>query len=131
MKKSKYGEKTVVVRVPESRKDEVLHLLKSFEVLENLHNQSTLLTPFSSSADYKKGYIKGFEQGEEFQYCLSYGLTGSEDDVKLALDVFRQKIPDSAFTSVLNTLSKVLLKSDVDVLDNSFSFFRLLENQRQ
>jgi hypothetical protein len=130
MKKSKYGERTVVIRVPESRKSQVLDLLKSFEVLDGLQHQSTGLTNFSSSDDYKKGYMKGFEQGEEFQYCLSYGFAGTEDDVKLALDVFRQRIPDSALTPVLNSLSNVLLKSDVDVLDNAFSFFRLLENSR-
>jgi len=131
MRKSKYGEETVVIRVPVSCKKYVEDYISNFEVLGHRKGLGRELCS-ASDLSYKKGFSDGFRKGEEYQYSLSYALAdASQDEIKLAIELFRGRIPDIALTSCFERLSTILLASDVDVSGKQvpFSTFLGLTNQ--
>lgn len=108
MKRKKYGEDTVVIRVPVSQKQAVLKFIEQFEVIGNLKNLDDS-NPLHDA--YMQGYIDCFDLWQEFQVVLPLVLSGNEAFVPLALDVMRGNIPESARLISMNQLTDVLLKS--------------------
>lgn len=95
MKKNKYGEQTVVIRVPKSRKLDVLNFLKSFEVLDDF-GMGTPPTDHLRNA-YLKGFNDCFERWELYNLSLPLILTGKQSHLPLLKDLYERAIPESAF----------------------------------
>jgi len=126
MKKSRYGEETVVIRVPVSARKHIEEYIKRFEVLGSFKSSDKGLSSFFDLS-YQKGFSDGFIKGEECQFVMSYALVGaSDDDLKLAIELFRRRVPDIALVSCFDRLSTFLLSSDVDVLEKQVPFSSLL-----
>lgn len=127
MKKRKFGEETVPVRVPLSRKDDVLRYLKKFEVLD-LGGSDLDIVQDEYRLAYERGYLDGFQKGEESQVVLSALLAGDESAADLALDLFRNRVPDSSFFPALQHLSKVFIDAP-EISDMAFSLLPLLRSR--
>ncbi|MCK9606696.1 MAG: hypothetical protein M0R33_09655 [Methylomonas sp.] len=111
MRKSKFGEKTVLVRVPESKVDEVRNFLKKFEVIDQSLKQALEGQNQASEywQGYRKGFTDGFERGEEFQFCQSFAFVHDDEGLALALDLFNKRIPSSIEAEALGKyVQKVL-----------------------
>lgn len=117
MKKKRFGEETTVIRVPISRKNEILELLKNYEVLDSVLNSASNKTnlPSQHNIDCSKAYMAGFLKGEEFAFVQSLALTGaSKEDIALQVDLFNKRIPDSAVSAACQRIADVYAKSRVD-----------------
>lgn len=108
MRKKKYGEDTVVIRVPASQKKAVLDFIQRFEVIGNL---TTLDSSNPLHDAYAQGYLDCFNQWEEFNHALPFVLTGNEDSVPLVLDFVRGRIPESAHAATSKQVMGILMKS--------------------
>lgn len=109
MRKKKYGEDTVVIRVPVSQKEVVLKFIERFEVLGNL---KTLDSSNPLHGAYFQGYLDCYEQWQDYNYSLMLVLTGNEHIVPLYLDLVRGRIPKSAHAISLKQVTDVFLKSN-------------------
>lgn len=133
MRRSRFNEETVVVRVPASRKNDVLNFIKTFEALDSSTIQqdkqvsSVDQYQLGYQAGYKTGHYDGFLKGEEFQVTQSYALAGaSEEVIKMNIDMFNGRIPDSAMDACFERLFNVMLHSSVDVYSKVVRFSALV-----
>lgn len=106
MKKKKYGEETVVIRVPKSRKLDVLNLLKNFEVLDSSMDSTPPVDHLRNA--YLKGFNDCFERWELYNLSLPLILTGNKASLPLLNDLYQRNIPESAFLSALQEYIGVL-----------------------
>lgn len=109
MKRKKYGEETIAIRIPASRKEDVLKFLEKFVVIGDFVPSEN---PESSTAlydAYMQGFMDCFDKWEEYHHSLPYIFTGNSDSVPLFLDVFRGRVPESLHKITLDKLVKVLM----------------------
>jgi hypothetical protein len=107
MRKKKYGEDTVVIRVPASRKEEILKLLERYEVIDDL---TQLKTDNLLHDAFMKGYVHCYDKWEEYNFILPYVLLGELDFIPKCLDMLRGKLPASMSQSFQDEMFNVLMK---------------------
>lgn len=109
MKKKKYGEETVVIRIPASRKEDVLKFLERFEVIGDFSPPKDLNSSNAIHEAYRQGFLDCFQQWEDYQHCLPFIFTDNEEHIPLVLDIFRGRVADSAVALALEKLTKVMM----------------------
>lgn len=136
MKRKKYGEDTVVIRVPASKKEAVLKFLEQFEVID-LFASSKLSQDISKNAvhnAYMQGFMDCFNAWEDYHYSSALILTGNEEHLPMYLDLVNGRVPPSLHQSTLETITNVFVRSNKkfskiesqfskldDLLEDSFS----------
>ena len=115
MKRKKYGEETVVIRVPASRKEDVLKFLERFEVVGDFSQPKDFESPSAFRDAYIQGFNDCFIRWDNYQVCLPYILTGNEKSIPLLQDCLQGRVPQSAMAAVMDQLGQVLLSSSQDV----------------
>jgi hypothetical protein len=120
MKKSKYGEDTVVMRVPRSMVSQVKAMLAGAEVLSVTKKTPRRDTPISRFlSEYPdefihealiKAYRLGFSVGEETLLFDQLELACAPDLIPLALDAFRQKPSLAQSKKAVEVFAKAYLK---------------------
>jgi hypothetical protein len=117
MKKGKYGEETVPVRVPRSKVEAVQVFLKRYEVIDGSLEQA-IDGPNSDTEyyqGYRKGFVDGFEKGEEYQFGLSYCLMEDEEGLAVALDLFHQRVPESIHLEAMIKFAEHTMAMPLDI----------------
>lgn len=115
MRKKKYGEDTVVMRVPRSFVPKVKDLLKSAEVLGSPSSASSpfdeILDGFTSAPlkqQLIRSYQMGFDAGEEFQVCQQLELSGHPESIPVVMKSFRSRQVSCISHEFVQAVSKIL-----------------------
>lgn len=128
MKKSKYGEDTVVIRVPASRKEEVLKYIQGFSVVTDMASYKEKSGTTQLADACSKSYSQGFSDGEKFQFLQSYAFCDSDEEIKTAVDLWENRVPESCQLAVLEKIGSSLIHSKVNLPDKVFSLSGLIKN---
>jgi len=105
MRKSKYGEETVVMRIPRSLVPRIQAILEGVEVLAvTRHTKSKkassiddILSDFPVPViqeGLRKAYRKGFQAGEEYCVAEQLELSGQSHMIKPVIEAFRGRHPN-------------------------------------
>lgn len=124
MSKSKYGEQTVVIRVPKSRVKDVREYLKLIEDV----SLNDPVPVDDSSPDYRLGFRHGMARAEELILGQELILVGDSDKLPMLLDTFRGKVPDSAQSAVFESLMKSFAKLPEDTFSRILSPYALMNS---
>lgn len=124
MKKSKYGEETVVMRVPRSMVPKVKAFLAGAEVLSVTKKTPVadasadaplerFLSEYSDEFIHEaliKAYRLGFGVGEESVLCDQLELAGQEDLIPMALDAYRKNPSLAQSKKAVEAFTKAYVK---------------------
>lgn len=132
MRKSRYGEETVVIRIPVSAITEVKKVLLKYSVIDVSGSPSSKgssqKTPIYIQG-YKDGFREGFERGEEFQYCLQLELSGKSRVIPKLISAFRSRVPGPEILS--SELLEQLLSIPLDIHLKQFTIKSLFDRDNK